>query len=67
METKWIVLPEVIIRNVGKILEGSVVDGKGIEKEVMSKGFKDQKRTLNEWVPRSQILVVPEERSLKCR
>jgi hypothetical protein len=67
METKWVVSPEVIIRHVGEILDGPVVDGIGIEKEVMSKGLEDQKWTFNEWVPRSQILVVPEKGSLECR
>jgi hypothetical protein len=67
MKTKWIISPEIVVRHVGDILDGPIVDGIGIEKEIMSKCLEDQKRTLNEWIPRCEILIVPEKRSLEGR
>ena len=45
-----IAVPEKIIDDEGEILHRSIMRGEGIEKEVMTKRFEDEKRTFDERV-----------------
>ena len=60
MVAKRIAFPEEIIEAIGDVLDRPIVTRKGIEKEIMPKGFEDQNRALYKGIRADQIIVVPD-------
>ena len=60
-------IPNQVVDDIGNVLDGAVVRGKGIDKEVMPKILQNQKRAFDEGVVVRQILIVPNELTLQRR
>ena len=58
-------VPNQVIERVGDILDGPIVAGVGIGKEIMAERFQDQKRALDQRIVPGQINVVPDQLPLE--
>ena len=60
MVSEWISGPHPVIEHVTDILDRSVIDGKGIEKEPMPEGLEQKDGALKHWVIPNQIEIIPQ-------
>jgi hypothetical protein len=59
MKTESVFVPDKIIQHVGKILDWSIMRGKGVQKEIVPECLWDQYRTLDERVVPYEEIVIP--------
>ena len=58
-------VPNQVIENVGDVLQGPIVPGVGIGKEIMAERFQNQERALDQRIVPGQIEIVPDELPLE--
>jgi hypothetical protein len=58
-------IPNQVVDDVGNVLDGTVVRGKGIDKQVVAKILQNQERTFDKGVIVRQVLIVPNELTLE--
>jgi hypothetical protein len=61
MESIRVVGPESIIDHEGKILHRPIMRRKGVEKEIVPKGFQREERALDERVALREIVIIPDQ------
>ena len=67
MEPVGVSVPDEVIENVGDVLDRPVMGREGIEEEVMPKALQNQERALDERIVVGQVLIVPDQLTLKGR
>jgi hypothetical protein len=58
-------IPDQVIDGVGDVLDWSVMRGKRVEKEVMTKRLEDQERALDERIITNEELIIPDQLTLQ--
>src|ERR1043166_2057323 len=65
MIAERVLVPDPVVKNVGKVLDWPIVERKGIEVEILAKYFQDKRRTFKEWVFSNEVNIVPKERPIQ--
>jgi hypothetical protein len=56
-----VIIPKKIIRDEGKVLDGTVMGRKRIKKKVMSKSLENKEWTLDQGVIAREIAIIPDK------
>jgi hypothetical protein len=67
MITGGIGIPDQIIDDVGDSLDRPVMAPERVRKEKMPKCFRDEHRTLDEWIVAREVEIVPEQLPVESR